>query len=67
MVVSGGAAVPKFGLFEKVIMSVVTMVWAVSFFVPGIDSAARLGSQAAMMLVLGAVVGVHVTRKGDDK
>jgi hypothetical protein len=42
------------------------MVWTASFFFE-VDPTARVGVQAAMMLVLGAVFGIRLMKNGSDK
>lgn len=51
---------------QLALAGIVSAIWAVSFFIPDLDPTGRVGVQAAMMLVLGAVFGIKVTR-GNDK
>ena len=45
---------------------IVAMMWVASFFIPGLDSSARIGVQAAMMLILGRIFGIGLTRRNGD-
>lgn len=51
---------------QMALAGVVAAIWAVSFFLPDLDPTARVGVQAAMMLVLGAVFGIRLTKGNDD-
>jgi uncharacterized protein (DUF697 family) len=52
---------------QLALAGIVAAVWAISFFIPNLDPTARVGVQAAMMLVLGAVFGIRITKGGDAK
>ena len=48
--------------------AVVAVMWAVSFFIKDLDATARVGAQAAMMTILGALFGVQLVRRnGNNK
>jgi uncharacterized protein (DUF697 family) len=57
----------KLSLPQAILASVVSAMWTASFFIPDLDASARVGAQAAMMLVLGAVFGFQLVKRGNGK
>jgi len=57
----------RFSAIQIFIIIVVAAVWASTFTVlgQGLDSAQRLGAQAAMIAIIGAVFGISFIKKGN--
>ena len=53
---------------QVALAAVVAVMWATSFFIKDLDATARVGAQAAMMTILGALFGVQLVRRnGNNK
>ena len=48
---------------QVALAAVVTAVWAASFFIKDLDATARVGAQAAMMTILGAIFGIQLVKR----
>lgn len=54
----------KLNKIQVMLVVVVAAMWSASFFIPQLDATARVGVQAAMMLILGAIFGIKLVQNG---